>query len=161
MKICYFYLPVMNLGASVTIASVSDTISEVAAHHQGPHQNRSPTLGSDGSMAFFGLLLDRYNVVEAEDLAWITLAILRERSSRPLFTRGFDTANLPRKIFATLDLLSNRKSVCKWNWLMKEHYIAHSIACFEGPMTNTLRFISHFARSRPQNGYIRLRRWRG
>ena len=68
MQVCYFHLLVMNLGASVTIASVSVTISEVAAHHQGPHQNRSPTLGSDGSMAFFGLLLDRY-VVEAEDLA--------------------------------------------------------------------------------------------
>ena len=58
----------MNLGASVTIANIPVSISEVAAHHQGPYQNRSPTLGFDGSMAFFGLLLDRY-VVEAEDLA--------------------------------------------------------------------------------------------
>ena len=37
----YFYLPVMNLGASVMIASVSVTISKVAAHHQGPHQYHS------------------------------------------------------------------------------------------------------------------------
>ena len=67
----YFYLPVMNLGASasVTITSVSVTMSEVATHHQGPHQNCSPMLCSDGSMAFFGLLLDQYSVVEAEDLA--------------------------------------------------------------------------------------------
>ena len=35
------------------------------------------------------------------------------------------------KLFATFNLLSNRKSVCKWNWLIEEHYIA----CFEGPMT--------------------------
>ena len=54
----YFYLPVMNLGASVTVASVSVTISEVAAHRQGPHQNRSPTLSSDGSMVVFGFLIN-------------------------------------------------------------------------------------------------------
>ena len=57
---------------------------------------------------------------------------------------------LAAKKFVTLDLnfLSNRKSVCKWNWLMKQHYIAHSIAYFEGPTTNALRFSGHFARSR-------------
>ena len=156
----YFYLPVMNLGASVTISSVSVTISKVAAHRQGPNQYHSPTLDSDGSMAVFGFLINRYNIVEAEDLAWFTLIILWKWSWRPLFTRGFDTANLPRKKFATFNL-SNWKSVCKWNWLMKEHYIAHSIACFEGPTTNILRFSNHFARSRPQNGYIRLQRWKG
>ena len=94
--------------------------------------------------------LDQYNVIEAEDLA---LTILREWSSRPLFIRGFNTANLPWKNFVTFDLLSNQESVRKWDWLMKEHYIAHYIACFEGPMTNTLHFSSHFARSWPQNGY--------
>ena len=30
-------LPIMNLGASVTIVSISVTISEVAANCQGPH----------------------------------------------------------------------------------------------------------------------------
>ena len=57
------------LGASVTIANVSVTILDVAVSRQGPHQNRSSMLGSDGSMAFFGLLIDGYNVVEAKDLA--------------------------------------------------------------------------------------------
>ena len=71
MHLYYFYLHVMNLGASVTI-------SEVAAHCRGPHQNRSPTLGSDRSMAFFGLLLDQYCIVEAEDLTCITLTVLQE-----------------------------------------------------------------------------------
>ena len=59
---------VTNLGASVTIASVSVMISEVATHCQGPHQNHSPMLGFDGSMAVFGFLIDQYSVVEAEDL---------------------------------------------------------------------------------------------
>ena len=72
----YFHLSIMNLGAPVTIASVSVTISEVAAHCQGPHQNCSLTLGSDGSMAVFGFLIDRYYIAEAEYLAWITLMIL-------------------------------------------------------------------------------------
>ena len=71
MHVYNIYLPVMNLGAPVTIVSV--TISEVAAHHQGPHQNRSPMLGPDGSMAFFGL--SQYSVIEAEDFA---LTILQE-----------------------------------------------------------------------------------
>ena len=62
MHVFCFYLPVMNLGASVTITSISVMISEVATHRC------SPTLGSDGSMAFFSLLLDQY-VVDAEDLA--------------------------------------------------------------------------------------------
>ena len=65
----YFYLPVMNLGASVTIASLCVTISKVAAHRQGLHQYHSPPLDSDGSMAIFGFLIDRYNVVEAKDFA--------------------------------------------------------------------------------------------
>ena len=53
-RTCIFYLPVMNLGAPVMIASV--TISEVAAHRQCPHQNCSPTLSCDRSMAVFSLI---------------------------------------------------------------------------------------------------------
>ena len=33
MHVYYFYLPVMNLGAYVMIASVSVMVSEVAIHH--------------------------------------------------------------------------------------------------------------------------------
>ena len=49
-------------------------------------------------MAFFGLLLNRYSVVETQDLTCIILTILREWSSRALFTCGFDISNLPRKL---------------------------------------------------------------
>ena len=36
MHVYYFFLPVMNVGASETIARVSVMILEVATHHQGP-----------------------------------------------------------------------------------------------------------------------------
>ena len=58
--------------------------------------------------------------------------------------------------FAMLDL-SNQKSVCKGNWIMKEHYIVYSIACFEGPTT----LCNHFVRPWPQFGYTCSRWWRG
>ena len=90
MQICYFYLPIMNLGTSVTIASVWHDIRG----GRPPSRSSSKSQPNAWFQWIHGILwpLNQYNVVEAEDLAWITLAILREWSSRPLFTRGFDTA---------------------------------------------------------------------
>ena len=87
----------------------------------------------------------------------------RKWSLRPLFTytRTLIPWTCRNFFFSMFDLLSNRKYVCKWYWLMKEHYIVNSTACFEGPITNTSCCSSHFARSRPQNGYICLRQWKG
>ena len=117
---------------------------------------KSQPNASNRSMAFFGLLLDQYSVAEAEELTWITLTILREWSSRPLFTRGFDIANLLRKFFATLDL-SNRMSMqmelaneralyCAFYCLLWRSYDKHCVLAFCEVTTQRL---------------ICLRQWRG
>ena len=91
----------MNPGASVVITSTLITISEVAAHHQGPHHYHHSPLHSDGSVAVFSFLITRYTVLEAKDFAWIT----SNNPSKMILEafvyihKNFDTMNLPQKSF--------------------------------------------------------------
>ena len=148
--------------SSVAIASASVTFLKVATYCQGPHHYHCTMLHCDGSIPVFGSLFDRYNIVEHEDLAWIT-----SNDPSRMILEAFVYTRLRyhklafKKNFAMFDLLGNWKSVCKWNWLMKECYTAHSIACFKGRQQTLFIFAVILQGDDPKTDLMHSQQWLG